>query len=137
MIHIQEPKSPWEAVHMDWVPEIPLSGEISYNACLFIVERYRNTPILLPCQKDDTFMDKVLLLWNRALSNTGLFKNIISDTDPNFTYALWTNIYRFFGTKLSFSTAYHPKTDGLAERMIKTLEDMIRKFCAYELEFKD
>ncbi|MBW0511901.1 hypothetical protein O181_051616 [Austropuccinia psidii MF-1] len=39
--------------------------------------------------------------------------------------------------KLSFSTAYHPKTDGLAERMIQTLEDMIRIFCAYGLEFKD
>ncbi|MBW0572697.1 hypothetical protein O181_112412, partial [Austropuccinia psidii MF-1] len=38
---------------------------------------------------------------------------------------------------LSFSTAYHPQTDGLAERMIQTLEDMIRMFCAYGLEFKD
>ncbi|MBW0579388.1 hypothetical protein O181_119103, partial [Austropuccinia psidii MF-1] len=26
--------------------------------------------------------------------------------------------------KLSFSTAYHPPTDGLAERMIQTLEDI-------------
>ncbi|MBW0571956.1 hypothetical protein O181_111671 [Austropuccinia psidii MF-1] len=41
------------------------------------------------------------------------------------------------GTKLSFSTAYHPQTDGLAERMIQPLEEMIRKFCAYGLEFKD
>ncbi|MBW0481306.1 hypothetical protein O181_021021, partial [Austropuccinia psidii MF-1] len=38
---------------------------------------------------------------------------------------------------LSFSTAYHPQTDGLAERMIQTLEDMIRRLCAYGLEFKD
>jgi hypothetical protein len=40
-------------------------------------------------------------------------------------------------TKLAFSTAYHPQTDGLAERMIQTLEDMVRRFCAYGLEFKD
>ncbi|MBW0474725.1 hypothetical protein O181_014440 [Austropuccinia psidii MF-1] len=44
---------------------------------------------------------------------------------------------KLFGTKLSFSTAYHPQTDGLAERMIQTSEDMIRRFCAYGLEFKD
>ncbi|MBW0585221.1 hypothetical protein O181_124936, partial [Austropuccinia psidii MF-1] len=31
---------------------------------------------------------------------------------------------------------YHPQTDGLAERTIQTLEDMIRIFCAYGLEFK-
>ncbi|MBW0517553.1 hypothetical protein O181_057268 [Austropuccinia psidii MF-1] len=63
--------------------------------------------------------------------------NIISDRDPKFTPALWTNIHRLFGTKLSFSTAYHPQTDGLVERMIQTLEDMIMRLCAYGLEFKD
>ncbi|MBW0537349.1 hypothetical protein O181_077064, partial [Austropuccinia psidii MF-1] len=73
----------------------------------------------------------------RVFSPTGLFKNIISDRDPKFTSALWTNLHRLFGTKLIFSTAYHPQTDGLAERMIQTLKDMIRRFCAYGLEFKD
>ncbi|MBW0576233.1 hypothetical protein O181_115948 [Austropuccinia psidii MF-1] len=82
-------------------------------------------------------MDTALLLWSRVISHTGLFKNIISDRDPKFTSVLWTNLHRLFGTKLSFSTAYHPQTDGLAERMIQTLEDMIRRFCAYGLEFKD
>ncbi|MBW0590866.1 hypothetical protein O181_130581 [Austropuccinia psidii MF-1] len=67
---------------------------------------------------------------------TGLFKNITSDRDPKFTSALWTNLHNLFGTKLSFSTAQHPQTYGLAERMIQTLEKMIRRLCAYGLEFK-
>ncbi|MBW0517200.1 hypothetical protein O181_056915 [Austropuccinia psidii MF-1] len=82
-------------------------------------------------------MDTALLLWSRVISHTGLFKNIIRDRNPQFTYPIWTNLHRLFGTKLSSSIAYHPQTDGLAERMIKTLEDMIRRFCAYGLEFKD
>ncbi|MBW0566462.1 hypothetical protein O181_106177 [Austropuccinia psidii MF-1] len=109
----------------------------SQMECLFIVDRYIKTTIILPCHKDDTAMDTARLLWNRVISHTGLFKNIISDRDPKFTSALWTNLHRFFETKLSFLTAYHPQTDGLAERMIQTLEDMIRRFCAYGLEFKD
>ncbi|MBW0547621.1 hypothetical protein O181_087336 [Austropuccinia psidii MF-1] len=137
IIHIQEPKSPWEAIHMDWVTAIPPSGDRSYNACLVILDRYSKTPIFLPCHKVDTAMDTALLLWIRVISHTGLFKYIISDRDCKFTSALWTNLHRLFGTKLSFSTAYHPQTDGLAERMIQTLEDMIRRFCAYGLEFKD
>ncbi|MBW0463680.1 hypothetical protein O181_003395 [Austropuccinia psidii MF-1] len=80
-------------------------------------------------------MDTYLLLLNILISHTGLLKNIISDRDPKFTSALWTNIHRSFGTNLSFSTAYHPQTDGLAERMIQNLEEMIRRFCAYGLEF--
>ncbi|MBW0572462.1 hypothetical protein O181_112177 [Austropuccinia psidii MF-1] len=137
IIHIQEPKSAWEVVHMDWVTALPSSGDKSYNYCLFIADRYRKTPIFLPCHKNDTAMDSALLLWSRVISHTGLFKNIIRDRDHKFTSALWTNLHKLFGTKLSFSTAYHPQTDGLAERMIQTLGEMIRRFCAYGLEFKE
>ncbi|MBW0567702.1 hypothetical protein O181_107417 [Austropuccinia psidii MF-1] len=122
---------------MDWVTALPPSGYKSYNACLVIVDRYSKTPIFLPCHKDDTAMDTALLLWSRFISHTGLFKNIISDSDTKLTSALWTSLHISFGTKLSFSTAYHPQTDGLAERVIQTLEEMIRRFCAYGLEFKD
>ncbi|MBW0466591.1 hypothetical protein O181_006306 [Austropuccinia psidii MF-1] len=61
----------------------------------------------------------------------------MSDRDPKLTSALWTNLHRLFGPKLSFYTAYHLQTDGLEERMIQFLEDMIRRFCAYGLELKD
>ncbi|MBW0497416.1 hypothetical protein O181_037131 [Austropuccinia psidii MF-1] len=122
---------------MDWVTAHSQSGDKRYNSCLVIVDRYSKTPIFLPCHKDDTATDTALLLWIGFISHTGLFKNIISDRDPKFTSALWTNLHRFFGTKLSFSTAYHPPTDGLAERMIQALEYMIGRFCAYGLEFKD
>ncbi|MBW0525262.1 hypothetical protein O181_064977 [Austropuccinia psidii MF-1] len=114
MIHIQEPSTPWQVVRMDWVTALPPGGD-----------------------KDDTAMDTALLIWKRVISHTGLFKNIISDGDPKFTSASWTNLHKLLGTKLSFSTAYHPQTDGLAERMIQTLEEMIRRFCAYGLELKD
>ncbi|MBW0552248.1 hypothetical protein O181_091963 [Austropuccinia psidii MF-1] len=33
MIHIQEPKSPWVAVHTDWVTALPPSGNKGYDAC--------------------------------------------------------------------------------------------------------
>ncbi|MBW0538485.1 hypothetical protein O181_078200 [Austropuccinia psidii MF-1] len=132
MIQIKEPKSPWEIAHMDWVTVLPPGGDRSHNACLVLADRYRKKPMFLPCYKDDT----AIMIWNKAISHTGLFQNIISDRDLKFTSALWKNLHNLFGTKLSFSTAYHHQTDGLAERMIQTLEGMIGRFCAYGLELK-
>ncbi|MBW0560676.1 hypothetical protein O181_100391 [Austropuccinia psidii MF-1] len=136
MIQIQEPKSPWEIVHMDRVTALPPRGDRSYNAFLVLVDRYIKTPMFLPFHKDDTAMETPIMIWNKVISHTGVFQSIISDRYPKFTSELWKNLHNLFGTKVSFSTAYHPQTDGLAEKMIQTLEDMIRRFCAYGLEFK-
>ncbi|MBW0463107.1 hypothetical protein O181_002822 [Austropuccinia psidii MF-1] len=81
-------------------------------------------------------MDTALLIWNRVVSWTGIFTNTISDRDPRFTSALCTNIHQVFGPKLSCSTAYHPQTNFLAERMIQTLEYMVRNACAYDPKLK-
>ncbi|MBW0576541.1 hypothetical protein O181_116256 [Austropuccinia psidii MF-1] len=136
IIKIQEPSRPWEIVHMDWVTGLPPGGDRRYNACLVIVDIFSKTPIFLPFHKDDTDIDTALLIWNRVVSWTGIFTNIISDKDPKLNSGLWTNLHQLFGTKLSFPTAYHLQTDVLAERMIQTVEDMVRRFCAYGLEFK-
>ncbi|MBW0537797.1 hypothetical protein O181_077512 [Austropuccinia psidii MF-1] len=91
----------------------------------------------LPCHKEDKPMDTALLFWNNIIPTCGVPKIIIMDRDPKLTSAFWTNLYDILGTKLAFSTAYYPKTDGLAERMIETMEDLIKRFCAYGMECND
>ncbi|MBW0554181.1 hypothetical protein O181_093896 [Austropuccinia psidii MF-1] len=102
-----------------------------------IVDRFRKSVRCLPCHKEDTEMDTGLLFWNNIISTYGVTKIIVSDRDPKFTSRFWTNLYDMLGTKLEFSTAYHPKTDGLAERMIQTMEDILRRLCSYGMEYKD
>ncbi|MBW0518281.1 hypothetical protein O181_057996 [Austropuccinia psidii MF-1] len=65
------------------------------------------------------------------------YSKSVSDRDPKFTLAFWTNLYDMLGTKLAFFTAYHTQTDGLAERMIHKMEDIIRRFCSYGMAYKD
>ncbi|MBW0501154.1 hypothetical protein O181_040869 [Austropuccinia psidii MF-1] len=136
MIKIQEPSRPWEIFHVDRVTGLPPGGHSGNNALLVIIDRFSKTQIFLPCQKDDTGIDKVLLIWNRVVSWTGLFTKTISDRDFRFTSALCKSINQFFGTKLNFYTAYHPQTESLSERIIQTLEEMVRRVCAYCLELK-
>ncbi|MBW0512648.1 hypothetical protein O181_052363 [Austropuccinia psidii MF-1] len=135
--HIEEPKHPWETINMDWVTGLVPGGKENFSSCLIIVDRFSKSVRCLPCHKEDTAMDIALLFWNNTISTCGVPKIIISDRDPKFTSEFWTNLYDILGTKLAFSTAYHPQTDGLAERMIQTMEDIIRSFCAYGMEYKD
>ena len=52
--------------------------------------------------------------------------SIVSDRDPRFTSKFWVAFQEALVTKLLYSTTYHPQTDWQAERMIQTLEDMLR-----------
>ncbi|MBW0476394.1 hypothetical protein O181_016109 [Austropuccinia psidii MF-1] len=135
--HIKEPKHPWETINMDWVTGLVPGGKENFNSCLIIVYRFRDIMRCLPCHKEDTAMDTYLLFRNNIISTCRVFKIIISDRDPKFISEFWTNLYDMLGTKLSFSTAYHPQTDGLDERMIQKMGEMVRIFCAHGMEYKD
>ncbi|MBW0540971.1 hypothetical protein O181_080686 [Austropuccinia psidii MF-1] len=110
MIQIQEPISPWEIAHINCLTALHPGGDRSCNA--------------------------FLVLADRVISNLGLFQNIVSDRDLEFNSALLRNIHNLFGTKVSLLTAYNPQADDLSERMIQILEEMIKRLCAYGLEFK-
>ncbi|MBW0556911.1 hypothetical protein O181_096626 [Austropuccinia psidii MF-1] len=122
---------------MNWVKGLVPGGKGNFIACLIMFDRFSKIIRCLPCHKEDTAMDTSLLFWNNIISTCGVPKIIISDRDPKFTSEFWTNLYEILGTKLSFFTAYHPQTDGLAERMIQSMEDILRRFCAYGMEYKD
>ncbi|MBW0563020.1 hypothetical protein O181_102735 [Austropuccinia psidii MF-1] len=122
---------------MDWVTGLVPGGKESFYACLIIADKFSKSMRCLPCHKEETAMDTSLLFWNNIISTCAVPKIIISDRDPKFTSEIWTNLYDILGTKLAFSTAYHPQTDGLAERMIQTMEDILRRICTYGMEYKD
>ena len=56
----------------------------------------------------------------------GIPLSIVSDSDPWFTSRFWKELQLAFGTRVNFSTAFHPQTDGQSERVIYVLEDMLR-----------
>ncbi|MBW0542096.1 hypothetical protein O181_081811 [Austropuccinia psidii MF-1] len=122
---------------MDRVTGLVPGGKENFNACLIIVDRFSKIMRFLPYHKEDTAMDTAMSFWNNIISTCAVPKIIIRDRNPKFTFEFWTSLYDMLGTKLAFSTAYHPQTDGLAERMIQTMKDIVRRFYAYGKEYKD
>ncbi|WVZ83913.1 hypothetical protein U9M48_031008 [Paspalum notatum var. saurae] len=56
----------------------------------------------------------------------GIPSRIVSDRGTQFTSKFWKSLQEAMGTKLDFSTAYHPQTDGQTERINQVMEDMLR-----------
>ena len=67
----------------------------------------------------ELYVEEIVRLHGVALS-------IVSDRDPLFTSRFWKELQLALGTKLKFSTAFHPQTDGQSERLIQVLEDMLQ-----------
>jgi hypothetical protein len=67
----------------------------------------------------------------RIVSLHGVPKKIVSDGGTLFSSKFWHKVHRSLGTRLTFSFAYHPQTDGQTERINQILEDMLRA-CALQ-----
>ena len=62
----------------------------------------------------------------------GILVTIVSDWDSKFISQFWRNLHKALGTKLNFSIAFHPQTDGQSEWTIQILEDILK---AYVMDF--
>jgi transposase InsO family protein len=64
---------------------------------------------------------------SRIVCLHGVPKKIMSDRGSQFTSKFWKKLHESMDTKLNFSSAYHPQTDGQMERINQILEDMLRE----------
>jgi transposase InsO family protein len=56
----------------------------------------------------------------------GVPKKIVLDRGSQFISRFWQKLHECLDTKLNFSSAYNPQTDGQTERTNQVLEDMLR-----------
>ncbi|KAL0549082.1 hypothetical protein IC582_013562 [Cucumis melo] len=104
-----------------------------YDGIWVIVDRLTRTARFILIKVTSTLDQLAKLYVDKIVSQHGVPVSIVSDRDPRFTSKFWPSVQKAMGTKLKFSTAFHPKTDGQSKRTIQTLEDMLR---ACVLQFK-
>jgi hypothetical protein len=66
------------------------------------------------------------LYMSRIVCLHGVLKKIMLDRGSQFTSKFWKKLHELMDTKLNFSSAYHPQTDGQAVRTNQILEVMLR-----------
>ena len=125
------PKWKWEEVTMDFVSGLPKSSE-GYDSIWVIVDRMTKSAHFLPINITDPVKKLVRLYLKEIVRLHSVPISIVSDRDARFTSMFWKELQAGFGTRLKFSTTSHPQIDGQSERIIQTLEDMLR---VYALDF--
>ncbi|CAA0830755.1 Unknown protein, partial [Striga hermonthica] len=114
------PRWKWEEVAMDFVTGLPRSSE-HHDAIWVVVDRLTKVAHFLPVSMSMP-LDRLAEIYVRGIVRLhGVPVTIVSDRDPRFTSRFWKSLHEAMGTKLAFSSAYHPETDGQTERTIQTL----------------
>jgi hypothetical protein len=134
---LQVPEWKWESVGMDFITGFPRSSR-GNDSIWVIVDRLTKVAHFIPVKTTYTSGQLADLYLSRIVSLHGVPKTIVSDRGTQFTSRFWRSLHQALGTKLAFSTAYHPQTDGQTERVNQILEDMLRAcVLAYGAKWED
>ncbi|KAG8474747.1 hypothetical protein CXB51_031285 [Gossypium anomalum] len=119
------PEWKWDRVTMDFVTGLPLTLK-KKDAIWVVIDKLTKSAHFIPIRMDYS-LDKLAELYiSEIVRLHGVPLSIISDRDPRFTSRFWKKLQEALGTKLSFSTAFHPQTDGQSERVIQETEEKVK-----------
>ena len=118
--------------HYGFVTGLPWTQR-KHDAIWVIVDRLTKSTHFLSVNVEDSLEKLAQLYVDEIVRLHGVPVSIVLDRDPRFTSRFWPSLQTALGTRLHFSTAFHPQTDGQSERTIQTLEDMLR---ACVMEFR-
>ena len=122
---LRVPEWKWDEVGMDFITGLPKTPS-GNDAIWVVVDRLSKVAHFLPVKENIRASQLADLYISRIVVLHGVSKKIVSDRGSLFTSKFWLSFQEAMGTRLSFSTAYHPRTDGQTERVNQILEDMLR-----------
>lgn len=119
------PNGKLDSILVDFVGGMPRT-KTGHDKIWVIVDLLTKTTRLIAINATST-MEKLAKAYVKyVVKYHGVAQEIISDRDLRFLSHFLGALQVEMGTKLKFSIAFHPTTDGQTERTIQTLEDMLR-----------
>jgi hypothetical protein len=122
---LKVPEWKWEEIGMDFIVGLPRTP-VGYDSIWIIVDRLTKVAHFIPIKTTHSGARLAELYMSRIVCLHGVPKRIVSDRGTQFTSRFWEKIHESMDTKLNFSSAYHPQTDGQTERTNQILKDMLR-----------
>jgi len=115
-----------ERVNIDFITKLPAS-EDGYDAVATIIDPLTKRARWIPVKESELTAERFAKAFiSGSVRNRGLPLSIVSDRDTRFTSAFWQTLCTQLGIKLRMLTAYHPQSDGQAEKVNATLETFLK-----------
>ena len=121
---------PWEVVTMDFLSGFVPSKPGGWKGCVVVCDRFTRIMHVLECPTHPTAQEAAKLFLRLVIRQHGIPRKIITDRGTQFESELWYAVMGLLGSKVALATTHHPQTNGLTERMNRTLIAMVRKVCS-------
>jgi hypothetical protein len=108
---LEVPKWKWEEIGMDFVIGLPRTQN-GNDSIWVIIDRLTKVAHFIPVK---TIFEGATLAWiylKEIVRLHGIPRRMVSDRGTQFTSKFWLSLQQAMGTKLDFSTAYHPQLNG-------------------------
>ncbi|GFT99373.1 hypothetical protein TNCV_1221691 [Trichonephila clavipes] len=117
------PDDRFSQIHVDFIGPFPPSNGQSY--CLTVVDRFTRWMEVIPTadMTAETVCRALLSVW---ISRFGCPAIITTDQGTNFESSLFRELSNLLGTNRIRCCAYHPKANGLVERLHRHLKSAIK-----------
>ena len=120
------PTRPWSSVSIDFITGFPKVKGMS--SVMVVVDRFSKYAVFSAAPQVRSAEIAAGLFFKNVVKHFGVPADIVSDRDARFTGRFWTCLFGLLGSKLNFSTANHPQSDGQTERTNAVLEEYLRHF---------
>jgi hypothetical protein len=118
------PQRKWEEISMDFIVGLPTT-QSGYDSIWVIIDHFLKVAHFIPVMTTYKGAKLAKLYIARIVRLHGVPKKIVSNRGTQFTSRFWEKLHEAMDTRLNFSLAYHPQTDGQTERVNQILEDML------------
>ncbi|KAL0544944.1 hypothetical protein IC582_020074 [Cucumis melo] len=100
-----------ENVSMDFIRRLPRTLR-GFTVIWVVVPRFTKSAHFIPRKSTCTANKWAHLYLTKIMRLHGVPVSIVSDRDDRFTFKFWKGFQAAMGTRLDFSTTFHPQTDG-------------------------
>lgn len=124
-----KPSKPWERVHIDF------AGPIFKSMWLVCVDSFSQFPYV--SSMSNTTTEDTISALSAIFAIEGIPNTIVSDNGPQLTSEKFKEFCNTHGIKHVTTTPFHPASNGLAERFVRTFKTSVKKNLDDQLSIND